>query len=61
MTDRHYDGDAPNEPLPPDHFTPQQRKEAENLGDGSPAVDARGGRKVEHKGVDEPAPERPGE
>jgi hypothetical protein len=58
MADKHYDGDSPNEPLPPDHFTPQEREEAENLGDGSPALDPRGGRKVESKGDDETARER---
>lgn len=58
MSDSHYDGDTPNEPLPPEHFTQQEREEAASLGDGSPALDPRDGRKVEHKGDDETAHER---
>ena len=58
MPDRHYDGDRPNEPLPPEHFTPEQREEAAKLGDGSPALDPRTGRKVEHEADDETASER---
>jgi hypothetical protein len=54
----HYDGDHPNEPLPPEHFTPEQREEAANLGDGSPALDPRDGRTVEHEGDGETAPAR---
>jgi hypothetical protein len=47
-----------NEPLPPEHFTSQEREEAASLGDGSPALDPRGGRNGEDKGEDETAPER---
>lgn len=61
MRDTHYDGEDPNEPLPPEHFTPQEREEAASLGDGSPAVDPRGGRKVQDKGEDKTAPERAGQ
>jgi hypothetical protein len=44
MSEKHYDGDNPNEPLPPEHFSPQERAAAKDLGDGSPAVDPRRGR-----------------
>ena len=50
MASRHYDGDSPDEPLPPEHFTKEEREEAADLGDGSPALDPRGGRNVEQKG-----------
>lgn len=57
MSDRHYDGESPNEPLPQEHFTPQEREEEASLGDGSPALDPRGGRKVEDQDDDETTPE----
>lgn len=39
---KHYDGDDPEIPLSPDHHFPErERKEAEQLGDGSSAVDSR--------------------
>lgn len=58
MSDKHYDGDTPNEPLPPEHFTRQQREDAKDLGDGSPALDPRGGREVEHTDDDSAADRR---
>lgn len=58
MSEKHYDGDAPNEPLPAEHFTRQQREEAKDLGDGSPAVDPRGNREGEHTADDESAADR---
>lgn len=39
--EKHYDGSNPEEPLPPDHFTDAEREDARQLGDGSPAIDAR--------------------
>lgn len=57
MADTHYDGEDPNEPLPAEHFTPQERREAASLGDGSPGLDPRGGRKVPEKRNAEKAPE----
>jgi hypothetical protein len=50
MSSKHYDGDSPDEPLPPEHFTKEEREEAANLGDGSPALDPRWDRKGEQKG-----------
>lgn len=41
MSDEHYDGDLPLEPLPADHLTTQQQNEARELGDGSPGIDPR--------------------
>lgn len=42
MTERkHYDGDAPEQPLPPEHFGEAERKDARDLGDGSPAIEPR--------------------
>jgi hypothetical protein len=61
MRDGHYDGDSPNEPLPPEHFTEQQRKEAAELGDGSPALDPRGGRSVERDADTDAAETTPNE
>ena len=52
MSEKHYDGDSPNEPLPPEHFTEQQRKEAEELGDGSPGLDRRLGQDEKEKNAD---------
>ena len=37
----HYDGDAPQEPLDPEHFTVEERADARDLGDGSPGIEPR--------------------
>jgi hypothetical protein len=37
----HYDGANPDEPLRADHFSPAERRDAQQLGDGSPGVSAR--------------------
>jgi hypothetical protein len=58
MPSEHYDGDSPDEPLPPEHFTKEEREEAANLGDGSPALDPRGGRNVEQKAEADAAAEK---
>lgn len=34
----HYDGTNPEEPLAPEHLSPAERRESEQLGDGSPGV-----------------------
>lgn len=49
MAEKHYDGEAPHEPLPAEHFTEQQKADQRDLGDGSPALDPRGGRNVERE------------
>ena len=37
----HYDGDAPQKPLPAAHFTPEEQADARDLGDGSPGIEPR--------------------
>ena len=37
----HYDGDAPQKPLDPEHFTAEERADARDLGDGSPGIEPR--------------------
>ncbi|MGH7719313.1 MAG: hypothetical protein ACREON_10775 [Gemmatimonadaceae bacterium] len=42
-SEKHHDGTNPEEPLAPEHFSPGERREAEQLGDGSPGVAPRTG------------------
>ncbi len=42
MSEKHYDGNSPMEPLPADHFTKEQQEEAQDLGDGSPGIERQG-------------------